>query len=179
MRTIVKPKASPHGAVVPRVVVISHWWVNLAPLPFKESDIVITGRVLTANAFLSNDRTNVYSEFSVQIQEVLSNCTNRSLGTTLDVNREGGSIRFPSGQILYRTTSRQGYPRAGETYVLFLKASPVGDPGILTGYRISGGSVMPLDDVPQLKEFSREQDDFLARLRSGTVNSCRDRGSQE
>lgn len=107
MRTIVKPKASPHGAVVPRVVVISHWWVNLAPLPFKESDIVITGRVLTANAFLSNDRTNVYSEFSVQIQEVLSNCTNRSLGTTLDVNREGGSIRFPSGQILYRTTSRQ------------------------------------------------------------------------
>jgi hypothetical protein len=50
------------------VYIISHWQLDLPALPVVKSDAIILGEVESAQAFLSNDKTGVYSEFIVKIQ---------------------------------------------------------------------------------------------------------------
>ena len=49
----------------------SHWFYGLPALPTAQSDVVLIGIVVSADAFLSPDKSGVYSEYSVRIAEVL------------------------------------------------------------------------------------------------------------
>jgi hypothetical protein len=123
------------------------WEVRLPELPAYQSDAVIVGEVLDAGAYLSNDKTGVYSEFTIKIADVLKNDSSRlTQGSSLVAERLGGRVRFPSGGILPVTISGQGMPRAGRRYVFFLKRIDQGQTyDILTGYELRAGKVSPLD----------------------------------
>lgn len=126
----------------------AHFWVGLPPLPAAQSDLVVLGEVVEAQAYLSNDKTGVYSEFTIRAEEVLQNNTGLSLAPAglIVAERRGGAVRFPSGRIQHYKTHRQGMPQNGRRYLFFLKQNAQAqDFSIVTGYELRAGRVIPLD----------------------------------
>lgn len=125
----------------------AHWYRDLSALPFPQSDIVIIGGVTDAKAYLSNDKTGIYSEFSVQVEEVISNATPQPVnaGNVIALERFGGAVRFSSGVIQKYETTGQGMPSAGQRYLFFLKHIDEANYKIVTGYQLDGQIVTPLD----------------------------------
>jgi len=135
-----------------KIFLVSDWDLRLPALPVARSAAVIIGEITDAQAQLSEDQTKIYSEFVVQINEVLKNDARAPLvvGKSVIVERSGGRVRFPSGKIVVSSTNHQDLPRIGKRYVLFLThESPNGDDSedftILTGYELCDGQVFPLD----------------------------------
>lgn len=124
-----------------------HWGLKMSPLPLKESDTVIVGEVSGARAFLSNDKTGVFSEFEVDVTKVLhNNGTPVVEGSKITTEREGGVVRFEDGRLLRYKVLRQGLPRTKGRYLFFLKYNDLGnDYLIVTGYKLDDGRVTPLD----------------------------------
>lgn len=161
---------------------LSDWDVRLPALPVAQSVAIIIGEITEARAFLSDDQTNVYSEFSVRVDEVLKNENKNpiSLGKLLVLERKGGRVRFPSGKIAVSLVNHQDLPHTGKRYVLFLTHQfPLGgeiqDFYILTGYEFQGGRVFPLDKLPFGHPITtykgRDETSFLTDLRVA-INSA-------
>lgn len=160
-------------------------------IPAAKSDIILIGEVTTARAYLSEDKTNVYSEFTVRAEDVLKNdpATPLSPGASLAVERSGGRVRFPSGKIIFRGGAYgRNMPRVGQRYILFLKRNDEGQTySITTGYKLSLGRVHPLDGSPKADNKSprfaayegyegSDEAKFLTELRASIAAS--DRGGQ-
>lgn len=125
------------------------WYVGLPALPVAKSKGIIVGEVVQAEVQLSEDETNVYSEFTIQIADVLKNDSSFSLGVGNSVvaERLGGRVRLPSGKVIVARTDKQDLPRIGKRYVFFLSKDTHGDFRILTGYELRDGRVYPLDNL--------------------------------
>ena len=128
----------------------SHSWLGLSSIPAGQSDAIIVGEVNDAQAQLSNDKTGVYSEFTIRVEQTLKASTGIP-ATSIVVERTGGAVRFPSGRIVRYEAHNQGMPRVGGRYLLFLKYNSDGeDYSLLTGYEFINGNVVPLDNVEGL-----------------------------
>ena len=128
------------------------WEVGLPAFPVRQSVAVIIGTVVKAKAHFSERKTNVFSEFEVEVEEVLKNDGNFTVGSSAFVERAGGRVRFPSGKMMVSTVSQQQMPQVGIKYVLFLTHDgPLGgiheDYFILTGYEFRDNKVFPLDKI--------------------------------
>jgi hypothetical protein len=124
-------------------------------IPASTSDAVVTGTVKEVNAYISSDRTTVYSEVTLNIEEVLKEDPRYPLvsGLTLSAERPGGAVRFPSGKILRRGRLGRNIPEAGRRYLLFLKYNEdVKDFSIVTGYQLLDNRVLPLDGTADLEK---------------------------
>jgi hypothetical protein len=80
-----------------------HYYLDL--FPFSQSDTVIVGQVTTGQAYLSDDKRDIYSEFNVSVQEArtLSSAERHiQSGDSVVVERHGGAICLPSGKVLLR-----------------------------------------------------------------------------
>lgn len=145
-RFVQEPEKRP--GIIYGTEITDDWEVGLPALPAYQSDAVIVGEVSEACAYLSNDRTSVYSEFTIKVGNVLKTDQPSRLtqGSLLVAERLGGRVRFPSGEVLPVTVSGQGMPRVGRRYVFFLKRIDQGQAyDILTGYELRAGKVSPLD----------------------------------
>lgn len=128
----------------------THWWNGLPAIPAAQSDVVLIGEITDAQAYLSNDKTGIYSEFKIRAGEVLKNDGKASLysGSIITAERFGGAVRFASGAIQRYTTRNQRMPLAGRHYILFLKRTDQEqDFSLITGYEIRGQRVVPLDSA--------------------------------
>lgn len=126
-------------------------------LPTTQSSAVIVGEVADANAYLSEDKYKVYSEFTVRVDEVIKNDSGEpiAVGESIATDRLGGRVRVPSGRVGSFYVSGQGVPEVGKRYVFFLGFNPreaggITDPRylnrhILTAYELRLGVVFPLD----------------------------------
>jgi hypothetical protein len=128
----------------------SHSWWGLSSIPTNQSDAVIVGEVNDAHAYLSNDKTGVYSEFTIQVEQVLK--APRGVNpTSIVAERIGGAVRFPSGRVIRYEVYDQGMPRIGGRYLLFLRYNTDGDNfSVFTGYELRNGRVVPLDSIEGL-----------------------------
>lgn len=121
-------------------------------LPVAQSDAVIIGEVADAQAYLTEDKTGIYSEFVVRVDEVLKNSATTPLvsDSTISVMRGGGAVRFPSGKVIRRGQNYKPLPRVGRRYVFFLKYNNDGgqDFKIITAYALRGSRVFALDGEP-------------------------------
>ena len=122
---------------------VYHWPADFPPLPVEESTTIIVGKVTEAKAHISEDRSGVYSEVTVKVDEVLKDTT--GIGGMIVAEREGGRVRFPSGTIFRYVVHSLGVPKVNHRYLLFLKPLVDGDFSILTGYQLLDGRVEPLD----------------------------------
>ena len=141
-------------------------------LPLAQSSAVIVGLVSDAKAYLSNDKTGVYSAFTIQIHEILENSSNVSLSSALsiEVERDGGRVRFPGGRVLIYKISSQDMPAVGLRYVFFL-TQVQSDFQILIAYELREGKVYPLDDLPNLYRYQNADElSFLRELRNRIAN---------
>jgi hypothetical protein len=159
------------------------WERGLPAFPFNRSSAVIIGEVTGAEAHLSSDETKIYSEFTVQVNEVLKNDDSGPLKpqTKITVERPGGRVRFPSGKIVFAAVSNQDLPRTGHRYVLFLTHDFIMGGRyeetlfILTGYELAKGKVFPLDKVSSGHPISAyraaDEEVFFKDLMSALTNA--------
>jgi hypothetical protein len=119
------------------------------PFPFSLSDTVIVGQVTAAQAYLSDDKRDIYSEFNVSVQEARTiSSAERHIqpNDSVIVERYGGAIRLPSGKVLLRALGDFSMPLVGKRYLLFLKYDPsTEDFHIVTGYQLDGQHTYNLD----------------------------------
>jgi hypothetical protein len=128
------------------------WLSNPSSLPLADSEIVLIGEVVGAEAHLSSNKNSVYSEFEIKIEKIIKNSRNEEFdGKSILAEREGGIVNFPTGFKTWYFVSGQRMPKVGSRYVFFLthKFIPYGDREkdlfILTGYELRDGKVYPLD----------------------------------
>ena len=125
-----------------------HWPPDFPELPVAQSDAVVIGEVSEAVANLTEDETNVYSEFTIHIDEILKSDGQASLSTGGEIvaDRPGGRVRYPTGEMSQLSIAGLGMPREKRRYVLFLKRGGQDDDyQIITGYELRSGRVYPLD----------------------------------
>lgn len=74
----------------------AHWWVGLPALPVEQSDAVVIGEVERAQAHLSTDKTGIYSEFTIRLEDVLKGRSEEAVpGVTVIAERFGGGGEIP------------------------------------------------------------------------------------
>lgn len=146
------------------VAFLPEWQFNFPALPVKQSDAIVIGEVLTAEAHRSENKLNVFSTFEVKVHEVLKG-SNLTPGSVINVQRVGGFVNYQNGKkVLFRLVGN-GMPAVGERYALFLNVLDE-DYRILTGYELGDGGVMPLDRSRQFETYRRETEtDFVKALR--------------
>jgi hypothetical protein len=139
-------------------------------LPVTLSNAVIIGEITNSEAYLSDDRNGVYTEFTVRIEEVLKSDGELPLvpGATIIAEREGGGVRFPSGHVQRYVVSGEGMPKVRSRYTLFLKSNGPGqDFRLLRGYELRNGLVFPLDKfVKDAAYKNMDQDVFINKVHS-------------
>jgi hypothetical protein len=137
------------------------WELGLSSaLPVTQSRAIFIGDVIEAQAYLSNDKTGIYSEFTVRVVELIKNGEESlTIDSVIELERQGGRVRVPSGHIQSYTVSGQGTPEVGRRYLFFLGYNPreastinVTEPkemsrNILTAYELREGKVFPLDNA--------------------------------
>jgi hypothetical protein len=160
-----------------------HWADKLPALPVLQSDAVIIGKGRTAKAFITDENSAVYSEFEIEVREVLKNDNNLlSLGSLAVAEREGGRVKTPSGRIGISFTDGMGMPRLGKQYVFFLTHNfPYGgkreqDYYILTAYELDAEHIRPIDNPgggthPIARYTNADKTTFLNELRSAIEHS--------
>lgn len=128
------------------VLGFSHWDAPLPALPVVRSALVVLGEVVDAKAYLSNDQTGVYSEFTVRIERVFKNDESNVVfpGQLITTERWGGRVIFPSGRIIIYGNRGQGMPQLGQQYLFFLERNPE-QYNLLTAYQLRSDQVQPLD----------------------------------
>lgn len=165
----------PNGENLP-VMSTAHWWTGLSALPADKSDAVVIGEVKDAQAFLSDDNTGLYSEFTVRINEVLKDDASNPLANSLVAERLGGAIKFPNGRVKAFRYNGQGFPHVKRQYVFFLQRNSDGqDYTIVTGYELRGGHVVPLDGAGTKLRFSvyngADETAFLSDVRNAIAQT--------
>ena len=144
--------------------ILDSWMQAVPAFPVDASDAIVIGRISDAQAYLSPDKTGVYTEYTTLIETVLKQYAKGVIFVDgfVDVQREGGRVRFPSGRAQSYITHYQGVPVTGRRYVLFLKRNEDGETFYLvTGYEVRNGCVYPLDGV-NLNEGATELAQFAA-----------------
>ena len=141
-------------------------------LPVAQSELIFTGIVGSANAHLSQNKRNVFTEFTVTVEDV-HKATNQQPTevSVLTVDRIGGFVRYPNGQeVLYRF-SGANMPKIGARYLFFINSKNKQDYNILTAYELIQGRVVPLDMSSQFMSLEGISEvEILQKLRSLLLN---------
>lgn len=173
---------------VDRGALNNEWEFGLeSTLPVKQSTAIIVGEVIEAQAYLSEDKTNIYSEFTVRVEQILKNdnADTINVGEIITTERQGGRVRFPSGRIESERIAGQNPPQSGHRYILFIGFNPyeagtkslTGPRGnmsrhILTAYEIRENRIYPLDSATG-RNFQKEQGkdaaSFLNEIRNAVA----------
>jgi hypothetical protein len=156
-------------------VIDSHAFFALPALPVAQSDVILTARILNAEAHLSNDKTGVYSEFKARVSEVFKGAIPTLSRTDLvTISRRGGKVRYPSGHVERYEIMNQFMPAIGKRYLFFLKAIPDSDDyEIITGYEVGLERVHPLD-TGQFEIFrGKDVVEFLNTVRDAIIKTSR------
>jgi len=153
------------------------WYIGLIGLPVDQSDAVITGEVVASEAHISPDKTGVYSEFSIRVDQLLKNHLDSSLklGEVTVGEREGGVVRLQGDRLFEYTVYNQGMPRVGQRYLFFLSRNKEGeDYSIVTGYELRQGEAVPLDDIKASAIFKgTDEQELLNKVREQTHRPAR------
>ncbi|HZM90871.1 MAG TPA: hypothetical protein VFF31_30405 [Blastocatellia bacterium] len=120
---------------------------SMPDFPFKLSDLVVGGTVTDSNAFLSADRTGVYSEYTVAVSDLIKSPADSTVRKhdSITAERFGGRVRFPSGQIVRYKVIGRGSPVKNTKYIFFLRKVDADSYLILTAYELRGNQAFALD----------------------------------
>ena len=154
-------------------VFIGEGAMNFPALPVAASSHVLLGRVTNAEAHLSENKKNVYSEFTISVEKVFKT-TNDSIieGSEIVIDRVGGYVKYPNGRtMLYRVASTN-MPGVNERYLFFLVSKNDQDFSILTAYSLNSDGISPLDDSPQFEPLrGLTEQALIEKLRNASATS--------
>lgn len=148
------------------------------PFPASMSTAVVVGTVISAKGFVSHDRTFVYSDYRIRVDEILKQdeTTKLAVGGTIVASRTGATVRFPSGHTTRYFLHGHGMPKIGAQYLLFLFRDDASHPeywiGIGAAYELAEGKGFPLDDFqPKLEGI--DSSELLARAKNAITASLK------
>lgn len=151
---------------------LPHNQFDFPGLPVEQSAVIVIGDVLQAEAHLSEDKTGVFSEFTIRLVDVLK--ADSSLpGSEMTVERLGGYVRYPDGRKLLYRVGTGGMPRVGARYLFFLKPTPELDYSILTAYEFGDKGVIALDSSAQFEKYNGHAPNALRSLVVEALNKSR------
>lgn len=137
--------------------------------PLEESTLVVVGEVVKVNAFLSNDKGSVYTEFTVRVDDLLKNGdSNKSGPKKVIADREGGVVVYPGPQRVLYQDSDIGLPRLGSKYLFFLtKDDESPNYRIITSYDLDGGRPLQMEMGRNFDEFKdSDKTVFIEKVRN-------------
>jgi hypothetical protein len=142
-------------------------------LPVAKSGFIVLGEVKTAEAHISENKENVYSEFTVAVNKVFKTGNSSVIeGAEITVDRVGGFVKYPNGRTVLYNVSGKNMPTVGEKYFFFLTLADNQDLIILTAYQLGPDGITPLDDSPQFEKFRGiAENDFLKSLNEALTAS--------
>ena len=153
-------------------LLLPHNQFDFPGLPVEQSAVIVIGDVLQSEAHLSEDKTGVFSEFTIRLVDVLK--ADSSLpGSEMIVERLGGYVRYPDGRKLLYRVGTGGMPRVGARYLFFLKPTPELDYSILTAYEFGDKAVIALDSSAQFEKYERYEPNALRSLVVEALNKSR------
>lgn len=163
-------------------VLVTHEYDSVPAIPVKESELIVIGQVLEAAAHLSNNKKNVYSEFTVQIEEILRDTTgNIKKEDSVTVDREGGFVEYINGMRRFHAVGALSMPRVGGKHILFLRnrdKSPNYE--IINGYELKENGVRVLTHSPEtIPYFGMDQTVLLSRVRKALSEASQPRSEKE
>lgn len=146
--------------------------------PLTQNTVVVLGRITDAKAFLSNDKTRIYSEYLLNIEEVFKAMPGVVFdkGSAITVIRSGGKVRLPSGKILYRGSPLSPLPVNGKRYLMFLQPDQeTASFGISAAYEFQSGIIVPLDGSinGEISEVYAQQYEFRGMDENSFINIVR------
>ena len=148
---------------------LPHGQFDFPGLPVEQSAVIVIADVLGSEAHLSEDKTNVYSEFTIRLVDVLK--ADSSLpASEMIIERLGGYVRYPDGRKLLYRVGTGGMPRVGARYLFFLKPTPELDYSILTAYEFGEKGVIALDPSAQFEKYDGYASDALRSLVVEAIN---------
>lgn len=120
-------------------------------IPLKESALALVGRVTKVQLYLSADRTHIYTETTIQIEELFKSPESFSFppDRTLITDQIGGSMRMASGRVIHdgSVVDFIGKTYTEGRYVFFLRQVHEGkDLAILSAYELRDGKVFKLSE---------------------------------
>ncbi|MCZ2078624.1 MAG: hypothetical protein LC130_26970 [Bryobacterales bacterium] len=153
--------------------------VDLPPLPdlpVRFSDTVLVGVVNRLQPHLSEDRTNIYTEYTITITAVLRNKNGLAMnpGSTIALDRMGGAIRLSPSRVIFQRVEGEGAPLiVGHRYVLFLRYDTRGSWfRSVKSWELRNGVVLPVDpgDIAvaqrgQSRFAGTDEPDFISAVR--------------
>lgn len=139
-------------------------------VPAVESDLIVTGNVTAVTAHLSNDMGGVYSEFTIKIDQKLKGDSFIDIEpeSSITIDRAGGYVRYPNGQMVLYTIAGKQLPTVGCYYVFFLRNDKKSKNfEILNVYELQESHVIPLDSGRSAEEIKgMKKLDFINVIRN-------------
>jgi hypothetical protein len=143
-------------------------------LPIGESDAVILGTVIEVQPYLTENKTSIYTEFRIRVEETFKFEVPGYLMGDREVlaDQEGGALRLKDGRTLrYFVGGTSKLPSLKRRYVLFLSLTHNNqDLAILTGYELRNGAVISLEEGGDKSPYANFAElKFLGLLRNATA----------
>ena len=157
-------------------------YLTVPAIPVKESELIVIGKVLAAAAHLSNNKKTVYSEFTVQIDEILRDTTgNIKKEGSVTVDREGGFVEYKNGLRRFHAIGALSMPQVGGKYILFLRNRDKGpNYEIINGYELKDDGVRVLTHSPEtISYFGMDQTVLLSRVRKALSEPSQSKSEKE
>ncbi len=163
-------------------MLINDEYLSVPAIPVNESELIVIGQVLGAAAHLSNNKKNVYSEFTVQIDEILRDTTgNAKKEGFVTLDREGGFVKYRKGLRRLHRIGGLLMPQVGGKYILFLKNREKGpNYEIINGYELRDGGVRNLTGSIESRSYSGiNQAILLSTVRKALSEASQSKSEKE
>jgi len=154
-------------------VFIGEGAMNFPALPVATSTYILLGKVTNAEAHLSENKKNVYSDFTVSVEKVFKTADSSIIpGSEVSVDRIGGYVKYPDGRTLLYRFASTNMPATNERYLFFLVLKNNQDLSIVTAYALTSAGVSPLDDGEQFEQLrGLTEQNLMEKLREALAKS--------
>ena len=125
-------------------------WLAVDFIPAAESAVVVTGRVVKVQPYLSGDRSRIYTEITVAVDDLLKRDRDSrlSVSNTVVIDRLGGALKLKTGDVVRDEIhiDNLGKPQLGKRYVFFAERVNDGsDLSLIKSYESINGQVFTND----------------------------------
>lgn len=134
-------------------IFFEHVWPRVEFIPAAESAVVVTGRVVKVQPYLSGDRSRIYTEITVAVDDLLKRDRNNRLSATntVVIDRLGGALKLKTGRVARDDIQIDylGKTNLGKRYMFFARAVNGGsDVSLRKSYELVDGKVFTNDSRP-------------------------------
>lgn len=134
-------------------IFFEHVWPAVHFIPAAKSAVVVVGRVIKVQPYLSSDRSRIYTEMTIAVDHLLKQDQGNRVAAhkTVVIDRVGGALKLKTSRIVRDDIQIDylGHLKLGRRYVMFGQAINNGhDISLIKSYELADGKVFTNDSRP-------------------------------